>query len=173
MIQYTMKKLAFAINGRGGAGKDTMINYASDYFKIRNVSSVDKLKELARIGGWKDEDKQTAKGRQLLVDLKELFVKFNDLPQVYLLEQFSEFMKSDQEFMFAHIREPKEIKKFNKATGGKSLLIIRPDLKTTFDIANEKNITELQYDYTFENTGTIEESGQRFVQLLKDIQMGL
>jgi len=167
MSKQAIRKVVFAINGRGGVGKDTMVDYASKHFNVRNTSSVEAIKKLARVAGWTDEDKQTAKGRQLLVDLKKLFVEYNDLPQKYSVEQFEEFMQSDEEFMFVHIREPEEIEKFKKATGAKSLLITRKNVATTWDIDNENNVNKLQYDYMFNNDGTIEESGQRFIEFLK------
>ena len=35
-----MTKLAFVINGSGGAGKDTLCELAAKHFKIKNISSI-------------------------------------------------------------------------------------------------------------------------------------
>jgi len=43
-----MKKIII-INGTGGSGKDTFVNYCSEYIKTVNISSVDKVKEAANI----------------------------------------------------------------------------------------------------------------------------
>ena len=172
MISYYMKKstIAIAINGRSGVGKDTMIGVASEHFNIRNISSVDPIKQLARIGGWRDEDKATEKGRQLLVDIKKLFVDFNDFPTKFLTNEFQECKKARMDFMFAHIREPEEIEKFIGATGAKTLLVTRKDVEKHFDIANDNNVSAFKYDYTFQNDKSIAESGKEFVELLREIR---
>ena len=49
-----MKKQVFIINGSGGVGKDTFVELVSENFllPVMNFSSVDKVKEVARIIGW-------------------------------------------------------------------------------------------------------------------------
>jgi replication-associated recombination protein RarA len=49
-----MKKQVFIINGSGGVGKDTLIELIAECsgFSIMNFSSVDKVKEIARMIGW-------------------------------------------------------------------------------------------------------------------------
>ena len=44
MGKYVMDKKIFVINGTGGSGKDTFVNFISKYAKVFNVSSVDKVK---------------------------------------------------------------------------------------------------------------------------------
>lgn len=43
-----MKKIII-INGTGGSGKDTFVNYCAQFIKTVNISSVDKVKEAANI----------------------------------------------------------------------------------------------------------------------------
>lgn len=53
-----MKQIVI-INGQGGVGKDTFIELlASSKLKIVNVSSVDGIKELARMIGWNGAKKR-------------------------------------------------------------------------------------------------------------------
>jgi len=47
-----MKKQIVVINGTGGSGKDTFVEFCSKYGKVMNFSSVDKVKEVARVIGW-------------------------------------------------------------------------------------------------------------------------
>ena len=169
MKQEKTKQIVFIINGRGHVGKDTMINFAKEFFRIRNVSSIDPIKKIARVGGWKDSDKATNQGRQLLVDLKKLFVTYNDLPQQFLLKHYKKFVKTGEDFMFVHIREPEEIQKFKQATGAKTLLLTRKT-ETEWDIENERNVADYKYDYVFANDGAVQESGERFVKMLEDIR---
>ena len=78
-----MQKQVIIINGTGGSGKDTFVQYCSKYAKVINISSVDKVKEAATIlVGWKGEKDE--KSRKLLVDLKKLSIDYNDAPLKYI-----------------------------------------------------------------------------------------
>jgi adenylate kinase family enzyme len=66
-----MTKLAFVINGSGGAGKDTLCELAAKHFKTVNVSSIDPIKKIARENGWNGE--KDLKSRKFLADLKQVF----------------------------------------------------------------------------------------------------
>lgn len=46
-----MKKQIVIINGTGGSGKDTFVEFCTKYGKIMNFSSVDKVKEIAKYIG--------------------------------------------------------------------------------------------------------------------------
>ena len=105
-----MKKLVVVINGAGGVGKDTMCSFAARVYKVRNVSSVDPIKAIARMAGW-DGDKSD-KSRKMLSDLKMLFTQYNDLCLRYIKEQYQQFLQGDEQVMFVHIREPEEIARF-------------------------------------------------------------
>ena len=67
-----MNKQVFIINGSGGVGKDTFVELVSKVFNlsVMNFSSVDKVKEIARIIGWTGG--KTEKDRKFLSDLKLL-----------------------------------------------------------------------------------------------------
>ena len=51
-----MEKLVVVIDGAGGVGKDTLCAFAAKKYRVRNVSSADPIKTVARAGGW-DGDK--------------------------------------------------------------------------------------------------------------------
>ena len=105
-----MKKLVIVINGAGGVGKDTLCSFAARAYRVRNISSVDPIKELARMAGW-DGDKSD-KSRKMLSDLKMLFTRYNDLCLRYITEQYRQFLDGEEQVMFVHIREPEEIARF-------------------------------------------------------------
>ena len=116
------------INGTGGCGKNTFIKLISKYKKVYNFSSIDKVKEIARIIGWdgtKDE-----KSRKFLSDLKNLTKEYNDMPYNCTKEAIEEFKNSDCEIMFIHIREPEEIKRIVDTFGAKTLFIKRENLNS-------------------------------------------
>ena len=103
------EKLLIIINGKGGVGKDTLCDFAAAHYPVRNVSSITPIKEIAAANGWNGE--KTPEARRFLADLKEAFTRYNDLPTRYLLEQYREFLDSQERIMFAHIREAGEIEK--------------------------------------------------------------
>lgn len=72
------------INGTGGSGKDTFVEFASKYASIENFSSIDTIKTIASLEvyqnqkglewlveyGWKGQ--KTEKDRKLLSELKRI-----------------------------------------------------------------------------------------------------
>ncbi len=112
-----MNKQVIIINGTGGSGKDTFVELCSKYAKVVNISSVDKVKEAAKIlVGWNGEKDE--KSRKLLVDLKQLSIDYNDFPTKYVQEQYEAFIKSDSNYLFIHIREISEICKIKNLLRG-------------------------------------------------------
>ena len=142
------------INGTGGCGKDTFIKLISKYKKVYNFSSIDKVKEIARIIGWdgtKDE-----KSRKFLSDLKKLTKEYNDMPYNCTKEAIEEFKNSDCEIMFIHIREPEEIKRIVDTFGAKTLFIKRENLNEITSNSSDGRVSKYKYDYSILNT-TLEE----------------
>ena len=99
-----MNKRIIVINGTGGSGKDTFVEFVSKYKKVFNFSSIDKVKEVARVIGW--EGKKTEKDRKFLSDLKKLTTEYNDMAFNSIKDAVQKFYSSDEEIMFIHIREP-------------------------------------------------------------------
>ena len=166
-----MKKTAIVINGKGGVGKDTLCELAAKHFKIKNISSITPIKEIAKECGWQGE--KTDKARKFLSDLKRLTIDYNDFPTVWAIKEYESFLESDDEIMFLHVREPEEIAKFVKASGGeaKTLLIRGGErmTKTAYGNASDDCVEEYSYDYYFTNDKTLEEAERDFVELLKTI----
>ena len=72
-----MNKNIIIINGTGGSGKDTFVEFVSKYNKVLNFSSVDKVKEIAKLIGWTGAKEE--KDRKFLSDLKKLTTDYNDM----------------------------------------------------------------------------------------------
>ncbi len=166
-----MRKLAIVINGGGGVGKDTLCNLASKHFNIINISTIDPIKELARMAGWKGE--KTDKARKYLADLKALCVDYNNYPTEWALSRYRDFLFSDADIFFLHIREPEEIEKFVRGTGGEAkTLLIRAKERLKRDAYGntaDDRVEEYNYDYYFTNDGTLLDAEREFTQLLKNI----
>ena len=159
-----MNKAVIIINGAGGVGKDTLCSIAEKHFKVRNISSVDPIKEIASMCGWRGE--KTDKARKFLSDLKMLTVNYNDFPTNWAKAQFENFLTTDEELLFVHIREPEEIAKFVSATDGKAVtLLVRAGRRfvhgNKYGNASDDGVEEYPYNYIFYNDRPLGEETER------------
>jgi len=152
-----MEKRLIIINGSGGVGKDTFVEFCSNFTGVKNISSVDKVKEAAQIlVGWNGEKDE--KTRKFLSDLKQLSIDYNNYPLIYIENQTKEFMENDtQSIMFIHIRESSEIEKVKNAIGAKTLLITSNRVAKIETNKSDANVEDFQYDYYIRNDGTLDE----------------
>ena len=166
-----MKKQVFVINGPGGVGKDTLCAMAAKHFKVKNESTITPIKEIARTCGWSGE--KTDRARKFLADLKALTVAYNDYPTKWGKARFDEFMQSENEIMFFHIREAEEIRKYVEATGGiaKTLLIRGGDRmsKSHYGNVSDDEVENYSYDYYFVNDKSLEETEKAFCEFLQSV----
>lgn len=166
-----MKKIALVINGRGGVGKDTLCDLAARHYKVYNISSVDPIKDIARSCGW--DGRKDDKSRRFLSDLKALTIAYNDFPTVWAKERYLGFLESDDEIMFLHIREPEEIEKYVRATGGAAkTLLIRGGArmtKSSYGNVSDDRVEDYSYDYYFTNDKSLEEAERDFTAMLREM----
>lgn len=159
-----MNKQIFVINGSGGVGKDSFVEFVSiglndklkKFHTVINFSSIDKIKEIAKEIGW--DGKKTEKDRKFLSDLKILTSEYCDMPYKSIKNKVDEFKSdNDSKVLFLHIREPEEIQKAVNEFGAKTILVIRDSIKhITSNIADE-NVFNYKYDFIINNNGTKEE----------------
>ena len=166
-----VKKIAIVINGQGGVGKDTLCDIAARSFKVYNVSSLTPIKQLAKGFGW--QGGKDDKSRKFLADLKALSIEYNDFPTVWAKERYEEFLSSDNEIMFLHVREPEEIAKFVKATDGKAkTLLIRGGerlRKEAYGNAADDGVENYFYDFYFTNDQPLDVTEANFIAFLTNI----
>ena len=166
-----MKKVAIVINGAGGVGKDTLCEIAAKNFKVKNISTITPIKKIAVLCGW--DGTKDNKARKFLSDLKSLCIEYNDYPTVWAKEEYEEFLSSDEEIMFVHIREAAEISKFVSATGGKAkTLLVRGGArmsKEKYGNVSDDEVENYSYDYYFLNENSLEKAEEDFVLLMKKI----
>ncbi len=164
-------KTTIVINGSGGVGKDTLCHIAACNYRVRNVSSITPIKELARQCGWNGE--KTDRARKFLSDLKALTVAYNDYPSVWLRKEYESFLASDDEIMFVHIREPQEIAKFVRMTGGVAkTLLIRGGSRMArragkYGNASDDDVEMYAYDFVFMNDRPLDEVEPLFLEALR------
>ncbi|MBO7304138.1 MAG: hypothetical protein J6V09_02855 [Clostridia bacterium] len=166
-----MKKIAIVINGAGGVGKDTLCDLAAKHFKVKNISTITPIKEIAALTGW--DGRKDNKARKFLSDLKSLCAEYNDFPTVWAKGQYEDFLSSEYEILFVHIREPHEIKKFVDATDGRAkTLLVRGGARMSrekYGNASDDDVENYSYDYYFLNDRSIEEAEANFVDMLRKI----
>ena len=166
---FEMNKTVIVINGRGGCGKDTLVNAVKKVYKIMNVSSIDKIKEIATYCGWRGT--KDVASRTFLANLKQLCIEYNDLPLNYILEKFKTFLDSDNDIMFVHIREGSEIDKLKAHIPTLKTILVHRDETDNALYTNDAdlNVEDYTYDYVFSNNGEIEHCQSLFVKLIKEI----
>jgi hypothetical protein len=162
-------KMTIVINGRGGVGKDTLCDCAAAAYRVRNISSVDPIKAIARMHGWNGE--KDLKSRKFLSDLKRVFTEYNDLPNRYMMQQHAEFLACDEQILFVHIRESDQIASFVKLMEGHTvltLLIRRDDGKPVGHYGNvsDDDVESYPYDYYYDNNAPLEETPALFANLI-------
>jgi len=152
-----MSKIVIVINGKGGAGKDTICDIVSQHYNTMNVSSIDPIKEIALKYGWNGG--KDNKSRKFLADLKRAFIEYNDLPNNYLKRKYDDFMSDDNKnILFVHIREADQIDAFKTMTSIKcvTLLVTGADSGELGNLPDDET-GEYSYDYYYDNTGPIED----------------
>ena len=162
-----INKEIVVINGTGGSGKDTFVEFCMKYAKVKNFSSIDKVKEIATLIGW--NGKKREKDRKFLSDLKKLTTEYNNMPFNSIKDAIDEFNNSDNEILFIHIREPEEIKKVVDAFGAKTLLVKRVGLANIESNYSDANVENYPYDYVIENNTLerLDNSALNFVKKVK------
>lgn len=150
-----MQKTVIVINGQGKSGKDTVCKITAKRYRVKNVSAIDPVKKLASFIGWQGE--KDDKSRKMLADLKQILIAYNDYPFNYIMNSINEFLASDEQIMFAHIREGDEIKKVVDAcsklgVNALTLLIRRNDkffVHKTFGNAADDEVENYPYDFIY------------------------
>jgi len=165
-----MEKIVIIINGTGCAGKDTLCEIAAKYFRVKIISAIDPIKGIAETYGWNGE--KDAKARKFLSDLKQIFVEYNDLPTEYLYNQYKLFLEAEEDILFVHIREGKEIDKFKKLVNIKCVtLLIDRNIGDNQEWGNssDDNVRNYNYDYYYMNEKNLELAEKEFIELLESI----
>lgn len=161
-----MKKIV-VINGTGGCGKDTFVELCSKYISVYNFSSIDKVKEIAKIIGWTGTKHD--KDRKFLSDLKKLTTEYNDMSFESIKEAINIFNNNNFELMFIHIREPEEIKRVVEEFKAYSLLIKRENQELIKTNYSDASVFNYDYDYIIENT-TLEEYEKKAINFIKELK---
>lgn len=133
-----------------------------DKYKIKNTSTIDKVKQIAVTMGW-DREKDE-KGRQFLADLKEAWTKYNNGANTAILNDAIDWIEYEtlmpkEVIMFIHVREPESLKWFIEKFSCHnipvcSLFVQRVGIKEFFNDA-DRNVENFEYDISLINQGSL------------------
>ena len=158
MTTIDSKKI-FVINGSGGVGKDTFVQFVSEFYcrltnkQVINYSSVDEIKKIAKDIGWTGS--KTERDRKFLCDLKLIVSEYNDLPFAAMRGKVDAFKSStDEDILFLHIREPEEIKRAVQEFNAITILVKRDNIPhITSNLADDR-VFNYDYDIVIDNNST-------------------
>ena len=150
MTTIDSKKI-FVINGSGGVGKDTFVQFVSEFYcrltnkQVINYSSVDEIKKIAKDIGWTGS--KTERDRKFLCDLKLIVSEYNDLP-------FAAMRGKVEDILFLHIREPEEIKRAVQEFNAITILVKRDNILHITSNSADDQVFNYDYDIVIDNNGT-------------------
>ena len=142
---------------------------------VSELSTVDFVKEVARICGWKG--KKEKKDREFLHDLKEAMEKWDNIPNKKVLEDAENIIKNYlglNHLFFVNIREPKGIESFSQ-------LVMEQGYETPIKILMESNmssnevdsivqeIKSIKYDKIYKNNGTLKDLANTAGDFIEEI----
>lgn len=155
----------YVVNGFGGVGKNAFVEYLFEINKDRlhfsrmpffEISSVDIIKEVATLLGWKGL--KTQEDRKFLSDLKSLADNYSDHSYTYIYEKVSKISKDNfgkKCVVFVYIREPNNIQRVVDYFGAKTILIENKNINNNFNNCSDASVDEYSYDIIIENNGTL------------------
>jgi len=167
------------INGVSKSGKDKFVDIFNNIskYRIRNLSSIDKIKSIAEICfNW--NGKKNNKSRKFLSNMKKAWSDYNNGPTDYIINKIDIDTKYcieqnkniNNNVYFIHIREPHEIDKIINIYGNIcTTLLIKKDISIIPDNYSDKNVNNYKYNYTISNNNDIkhlEEEAEKFNDFL-------
>lgn len=152
-----MKQL-WILNSVARSGKDTFVDIVKRYMirnkiyrPVKNISSVDRVKEAALLLGWDGIKDNT--GRKFLSDLKILSTENYNGPFEYMTNRMEQAY--DNSILFFHIRESTEIAYFKRCYPQTKTILIKRDVIVPNNMADQ-NVNDYDYDYYVDNFLTLE-----------------
>jgi len=156
------------INGVSGSGKDEFIKQLDllSIITIHNESTINPIKDVMLSLGWNGD--KTNENRQLMVDLKKAWIRWNHFACVNYVESIYHKVSLSRSIMFIHCREPEEIRKIVNRIPGTITLLIK-GRGTKLNNGADNIVDGYDYDYNVINSGTVDDlrySALKFVEWL-------
>lgn len=174
------------INGKGGIGKDTLIEALSEaaphYIHVTNVSSITPIMNACKKSGVVLGTEKDNAYRKLLSDMKSAIDNYYEtetgiaFTKKYLVNQTDRwkqlclFGKATHHVLFVHIREPEMIKDFLTSNpDAKTLLVSSDRAQECYGNPSDEGVNAFSYNYIFEANSTKEKEAQKFCSFIENI----
>lgn len=162
------EKVKIIINGCGGVGKDPFVDYCRIFANITNISSVDKIKEAAKILGW--DGSKAEEDRKFLSDLKLLSTGYNNFPYEYIKQSIDNFMKDkSSNVLFIHLREPEEIEKVKQDFDCITVLVQNINKDHIDSNMADANVHNYEYDFVINNDYDLDRLKQKAISFICEV----
>ena len=175
------KDIVVLINGSGGCGKSTFIDFCKtfainkDKVKVWELSTVDWVKDVARFCGWNDTKKD--KDRKFLHDLKMALEEWDDSPNQSVISSVNAFSSLNVELtnvFFVNVREIPSLKRLKELFEKQgyptfTLLIKNPNVPMVITNDADKNVEAYSYDmviYNKDDLNFLEENAKKFLNFI-------
>lgn len=157
------------INGSGGVGKGEFVKALKRFATVRYISIADKAKNIAKDIGWDQQKRE--RDRKFLYDLKHLIDEYNDYNYHYVQEEINKFLKKRyEEILCIDMREKEQIERAKADFGAKTILVTRPDVAQITSNPADKNVNDIEYDFTVDNDGDLNDlllTARNIVEILR------
>ncbi len=162
------------INGAGGCGKDSFVDFCREAFgEVHNLSMVDEVKSAAVVLGWKGG--KTDADRQFLSDLRQLTEEYNDHPFLTVTSWIDDRIRLEHlwdELVFVHCREPHNISRLkNHFRHRCTTLLIERHGHEIPDCDADRMVRGFNYDEVAHNAGTLEDLKTTAVSFVARLMM--
>lgn len=126
------------------------------FYKINNISTIDYVKNIAKMFGWNDE--KSEKDKKMLSDLKNLITVYNDYLFKRITIQITDWLYYDKtrlndiydhSFLFVHCREPKEIEMIKNQFPNDTFTLLVQNPKVAKVTGNHADREVENYNYDF------------------------
>ena len=160
-------KVAIIINGKPQSGKDTFCEMLAKKYRVANHSSIDPIKEILKFAGWNGI--KTDHDRDYMSRLKQLLTDYNNFPTEYCYKKYMEFLDSNDEVIFFHIREPKEIAKLAFKIGDSwvTLLVRREGNNKIYGNSSDNDVENYSYTNIYNNNKSLNEMQDDVIQFFE------
>jgi len=154
------------VNGYPRSGKDTFCDFANDEYNCINYSTVDTVKEIATMMGW--DGTKTPENRAMLSALKDFTTEWFDMTfkeMINLIQDeinYAEILEDEVDFIFLHIREPKEIIRIKDWCTERSINCFLVCIQRNEMVGEQSNHADsdvyfIQYDSYINNNSSLDE----------------
>lgn len=166
-VHLSLRKKIYIVNGYPKSGKTTFGRLLGEFVKVRHISIIDPVKEIAAQIGWTGG--KTEKDRKFLSDLKDLLEEYNDFPFNMLVKNVIRFLTDDKEdVLLIDIRQPEDIKRAVAIFDAGTIYIDRENADHINSNHADAGVRDYGYDIYISNDKGMDDFRQAVMQFVED-----